>query len=68
MELPVTETWERHPDDCGTLMRAASSMIGVLPFPRSGESSHPWDDRPPQGAFMVIEVDQVEECYQRAGA
>jgi hypothetical protein len=43
-------------------------MIGVLPFPRSGESSHPWDDRPPQGAFMVIEVDQVEECYQRAGA
>jgi catechol 2,3-dioxygenase-like lactoylglutathione lyase family enzyme len=66
LELPVIETWDRHPDDRGTLVGAASGMIEVLAFPQSGESCHLWDARPPQGAFMVIEVDQVEARYQRA--
>jgi catechol 2,3-dioxygenase-like lactoylglutathione lyase family enzyme len=66
LELPVIETWNRSPDDRGTLFGAASGMIEVLALPKSGESSHLWDDRPPQGAFMVIEVDQVEARYQRA--
>ena len=68
LELSVIETWDRHPDDRGTLFGAASRMIEVLAFPQGGSSSHLWDDRPPQGAFMVIEVDQVEACYQRAVA
>jgi catechol 2,3-dioxygenase-like lactoylglutathione lyase family enzyme len=63
--LPVLETWDRHPDDRGTLFGAASGMIEVLALPRSGASSHLWDDRPPQGAFMVIEVGEVEALYQR---
>ena len=66
MELPVVETWDRGPDDRGTLLRAASGLIEVLAFPNRGDSSHLWDDRPPQGAFMVIEVDQVEKRYERA--
>jgi catechol 2,3-dioxygenase-like lactoylglutathione lyase family enzyme len=66
LELPVIETWDRHPDDRGTLFGAASGMIEVLAFPRSGAASHLWDARPPQGAFMVIEVDQVEDRYRRA--
>jgi catechol 2,3-dioxygenase-like lactoylglutathione lyase family enzyme len=64
--LPVVETWDRHPDDRGALFGAASGMIEVLALPRGGASSHLWDDRPPQGAFMVIEVDEVEASYQRA--
>ena len=66
LELPVIETWDRNPDDQGTLFGAASGMIEVLALPKSGESSHLWDDRPPQGAFMVIEMDQLEARYQRA--
>lgn len=68
LELPVLESWDRNPDDRGTVFGAASGMIEVLALPRSGETSHLWDDRPPQGAFMVIEVDQVEERYLQATA
>lgn len=66
--LPILETWDRGPDDRGTLFGAASGMIEVLALPRGGASSHLWDDRPPQGAFMVIEVDHQEAWYQRAVA
>ena len=63
--LPILESWDRNPDDRGILFGAASGMIEVLTLPQSGESSHLWDDRPPQGAFMVIEVDDVERDFQR---
>jgi catechol 2,3-dioxygenase-like lactoylglutathione lyase family enzyme len=66
LELPVLESWDRSPDDRGILFGAASGIIEVLAFPRSGHSFHFWDDRPPQGAFMVIEVDDLENCYRRA--
>src|SRR5215213_9853920 len=66
LELPVIGTWDRHANDRGTIFRAASGMIEVLALPTGGGSSHLWDDRPPQGAFMVIEVDQLETRYQRA--
>ena len=64
--LPVIESWDRNPDDRGTLFGAASGMIEVLIFPGSGQCDHLWDERPPQGAFVVIEVDQVESLYQCA--
>ncbi len=66
LELPVIESWDRNSDDRGTLFGAASGIIEVLTLPKSGEASHLWDDRPPQGTFMVIEVDDLEERYRRA--
>jgi catechol 2,3-dioxygenase-like lactoylglutathione lyase family enzyme len=66
LELPVIESWDRGPDDRGILFGAASGIIEVLTFPRSGHSSHLWDDRPPQGAFMAMEVDDIESRYRRA--
>lgn len=66
LEFPVLESWDRSPDDRGILFGAASGIIEVLTFPRSGPSAHLWDDRPPQGAFMVIEVDDLEDRYRRA--
>ena len=66
LEFPVIESWDRSPDDRGILFSAASGIIEVLAFPRSGGSSHLWDDRPPQGVFMVIEVEDLEGRYQRA--
>ena len=37
-------------------------------MPQGDKSDHLFDARPPQGAFMVIEVDNVEERYQRIKA
>ncbi|HSB80657.1 MAG TPA: VOC family protein [Candidatus Methylomirabilis sp.] len=64
--LPVLESWDRNPDDRGTLFAAGSGIIEVLARPKSGDSSHVWDARPPQGAFMVIEVEDVEQIYRGA--
>ena len=66
LELPSIEAWDGTPDDRGTLFGAASGVIEVLALPRGTQSDHLWDNRPPQGAFMVIEVEQVESLYQRA--
>jgi catechol 2,3-dioxygenase-like lactoylglutathione lyase family enzyme len=66
LELPIIETWDRGPDDRGTLFAASSGVIEVLALPRNGEFTHALDDRPPQGAFMVIELDDLEACYERA--
>jgi len=65
LELPIIEAWDRSPDDRGTLFGVASGVIEVLALPGNTGSDHLWDDRPPQGAFMVIEVEQVDSLYQR---
>lgn len=62
----VMHSWDRSPDDKGTLIEAASGLIEVLAIPESGECDHLFDDRTPQGAFMVIEVEDVEGAYRRA--
>ena len=67
LELPVLDRWDRSRDDRGTVFGAASGMIEVLALPKGGEMSSPlWDQRPPQGAFMVVEVDRVEERHRQA--
>jgi catechol 2,3-dioxygenase-like lactoylglutathione lyase family enzyme len=68
LELRVVATWDRHADDRGTVFAAAGGLIEVLARPKSGASSHFFDDRPPQGAFMVIEVADVDAWYRRAVA
>jgi catechol 2,3-dioxygenase-like lactoylglutathione lyase family enzyme len=68
LELPVLESWNRGPEDRGTLFSAASGVIEVLARPKEADSQGPWDVRPPQGAFMVIEVEDPEVRYARAVA
>lgn len=63
--LPIVESWDRNPEDRGTLLGAASGLIEILKRPEGDDSSHLWDERPPQGAFMVIEVEDVELMYRR---
>jgi catechol 2,3-dioxygenase-like lactoylglutathione lyase family enzyme len=64
--LPVLHAWDRSPDDRGTLIAAASGLIEVLAQPAGGGADHLFDERVPQGAFMVIEEDDVESAYRRA--
>ena len=68
LELPIVEAWDHSPDDRGTLFRAASGIIEVLALPQSGRCDHLFDERKPQGAFIVMEVDQVDAHYQRVKA
>jgi hypothetical protein len=46
LELPVVESWDRNPEDRGTLLSAASDFVEVLKRPERGDSSHIWDERP----------------------
>lgn len=64
LDFAVVGEWDRTPDDRGTVFAAASGMIEVLALPSSGESDHLWDKRSPQGAFMVIEVEDVGLLFQ----
>jgi catechol 2,3-dioxygenase-like lactoylglutathione lyase family enzyme len=63
--LSLLESWDRNPEDRGSLLQAAGGIIEVLARPQ-GPSDHLWDDRPPQGAMMVIEVDDVDAVHRRA--
>jgi catechol 2,3-dioxygenase-like lactoylglutathione lyase family enzyme len=64
--LALSHSWDRSTDDRGTVIKAASGLIEVLAFPRSGDADHLFDDRAPQGAFIVIQVDDVDQIYARA--
>ena len=63
---PVLESWDRGRDDRGTIVGAASGMVEILARPEGDAPEHLWDRRPPQGAFMVIEVPDADACYRRA--
>jgi uncharacterized glyoxalase superfamily protein PhnB len=64
--FPVLDSWDRSPDDKGTVFGAASGRIEVLFHPLDPDSSdHLFDDRAPQGAFMVIEVEDVDSFHAR---
>jgi catechol 2,3-dioxygenase-like lactoylglutathione lyase family enzyme len=66
LEFAAVESWDRGPDERGTLFGAASGIIEVIARPKGGVAHHLWDDRLPQGAFMVIEVADVEQAYRTA--
>ena len=66
LRLPLIDDWDRGPDDKGSVFSAAAGMIEVLKRPDEGTPSHMLDARPPQGAFMVIEVENAEEKYRQA--
>ncbi|WP_040838336.1 VOC family protein [Nocardia brevicatena] len=66
LAFPVVESWDRGGGDRGTLFAAASGRIEVLERPTADDAEPLFDPRPPQGAFMVIEVADAEEAYRRA--
>lgn len=63
--LKLTESWDRGRDDRGSLFQAAAGLIEVIARP-DGPSDHHWDTRPPQGAMIVVEVDDVADRYRLA--
>lgn len=66
LKLALIDEWDRGPDDKGSVFAAASGMIEVLMRPSEAVPSHMLDARTPQGAFMVIEVENVDEKFRKA--
>lgn len=63
--FPVTESWDRGPDDKGTLFRVASGFIEVLARPKTVETTFAWGEAAPRGVMVVIEDDNVDQVYSR---
>jgi len=62
--FPILDSWDRSADDKGTVFGAASGRIEVLFDPIDADASdHLFDDRRPQGAFMVVEVDDIDAFH-----
>jgi uncharacterized glyoxalase superfamily protein PhnB len=66
MQFPIAESWNRNDNDKGTLVQAGSGLIEVLARPNGGDSDHFFDERPPQGAFMVVQVEDAQGAFLRA--
>lgn len=64
----VIESWDRGPDDRGTLFGVASGIIEVLATPGAVPEGSPWDHRPPEGVMFVVEVADVDALHDRARA
>lgn len=67
--FPLLDSWDRSADDKGSVFGAASGRIEVLFDPIDRQASdHLFDERRPQGAFMVIEVGDVDAFHARVAA
>ena len=60
LELPIAASWDRSPDERGTVFQAAAGLIEVLALPAGR------DYVPPQGLEIAYEVANVDAWYQRA--
>lgn len=65
LNLPIVDSWDRGPDDRGTVFGAASGLIEVLKLPRHQEPHDVWDYRVPQGVWVVIEAEDVDAWYKQ---
>lgn len=63
--LERIESWDRGPDDRGTLFAAGGGVIEVLARPEAGVPEGPWDGVPPCGVVLVIEVADVRAAFER---
>jgi len=64
--LETLESWDRGPDNRGTLFRAAAGVIEIMALPGTPEPGAAWDYRAPRGVTLVIEVGDVDAWHRRA--
>ncbi len=66
LEFAEIESWNRGRDDRGTLFAAGRGVVEVLALPRQAPDDSVWDQRPPRGVTLVVEVDDVAARHRRA--
>ena len=65
LELNLLFSWERDENDKGSVFKAGNGQIEILHLPENIEdlTNAGIDYRTPQGAFMVIQVKDVDSFY-----
>jgi len=62
----LEHSWDRHDNDKGAVFKAGVGLIEILHHPSISEHKVlGLDYRTPQGAFMVIQVWNVDELYEK---
>ncbi|MEM7298782.1 MAG: VOC family protein, partial [Bacteroidota bacterium] len=65
LELAVDKSWDRDENSKGSVFKAGVGLIEVLHLPSDkGVKNAGLDYRVPQGAFMVIQVWDIDERYK----
>lgn len=65
LELKLEHSWDRNENDKGSLFKAGQGLIEVLLLPGGEEHKNEGlDYRVPQGAFMVIQVWNIDELFE----
>lgn len=65
LELPEVESWDRGPEDRGTIVAAGRGRVEILARSADRPEGSIWDRRPPRGVTLVLEVDDVEALWAR---
>jgi uncharacterized glyoxalase superfamily protein PhnB len=66
LQLKREHSWDRNEDDKGSLFKAGLGLIEVMQLP--GDEQHKvqgLDYRKPQGVFMVIQVWEIDDLYEK---
>ncbi len=64
LELHLEHAWNRNDNDKGSLFKAGLGLIEILQLPN--DATHKvqgLDYRTPQGAFMVMQIENIDELY-----
>jgi len=61
----IADSWDRGPDDKGTLFSVASGFSEIMKRPAVIESQFDWGSEQPRGFMVVIEVENVEALYNQ---
>ena len=66
LELNCELSWDRNENDKGSLFNAGVGLIEVLNLPNNKEIYNAGlDYRKPEGAFMVIQVWNIDELFEK---
>ncbi|MCX2718033.1 VOC family protein [Lentiprolixibacter aurantiacus] len=66
LELKLEHSWDRSEDDKGSLFKAGMGLIEVLKRPGNEQQKvKDLDYRHPQGAFMVVQVWEIDELFKK---
>ena len=65
LRLPQITSWEQSEHDKGAFFDAGTGIIAVLHQPKNGDDVNPaLDGRKPAGAFMAIQVWDIEQRFE----
>lgn len=68
LEFDLEHSWDRNAYDKGALFKTGVGLIEVLLLPPEEERNTGLDYRSPQGAFMCIQVWNVDELFKKYGS